>query len=245
MAPYLRFGMWVCGCCCDYTKKTAQMQRIKEKGKLKFKIKSKGKLTFKSSKKKIVSVSKKGVVIGKRYGTAKITVRSYNGKTDVCEVTVTKTSVRKRVRDAAIGWVGKNEKDGSYKQIVDCYNNGSYYDSGFLYYGNEWNAGFVSAVFIKAGKTGLIFPDSSCRSIMSSAEATGSWIENDAYVPDRGDVIFFNFSDSGSGDCRYGCDHAGIVVNVNCNVITFVEAGSSKKTGNGAVRYNTIPVNGR
>ena len=206
------------------------------------------KRSFSSSDSSVVSVEKNtwnGKIKALKPGTAKITVRSYNGKTDVCEVTVTKTSVRKRVRDTAIGWVGKNEKDGSYKQIVDCYNNGSYYDSGFLYYGNEWNAGFVSAVFIKAGKTGLIFPDSSCRSIMSSAEATGSWIENDAYVPDRGDVIFFNFSDSGSGDCRYGCDHAGIVVNVNCNVITFVEAGSSKKTGNGTVRYNTIPVNGR
>ena len=206
------------------------------------------KRTFSSSNSSVVSVEKNswnGKIKALKPGTAKITVRSYNGKTDVCEVIVTKTSVRKRIRDTAIGWVGKNEKDGSYKQIVDCYNDGSYYDSSFLYYGNEWNAGFVSAVFIKAGKVGLIFPDSSCRSLMSAAESTGSWIENDAYVPDRGDVIFFSFSDSGSGDCKYGCDHAGIVVNVNCNVITYVEGGSSQKTGNGTVRYKTVNLNSR
>ena len=56
-------------------KKLKKKYIITYKGKLKFKIKSNGKLTFKSSKKKIVSVNKKGVATGKRYGTAKITVK--------------------------------------------------------------------------------------------------------------------------------------------------------------------------
>ena len=30
---------------------------------------------------------------------------------------------RQKVVDLALSWVGKNEKDGSYKEIIDIYNN--------------------------------------------------------------------------------------------------------------------------
>lgn len=40
-----------------------------------------GKITYKSSKKKYASVSSNGIVVAKKAGTTKITIKTYNGKT--------------------------------------------------------------------------------------------------------------------------------------------------------------------
>ena len=35
----------------------------------------------------------------------------------------------------------------------------------------------------------------------------GEWVENDAYIPAPGDVIFYDWQDSGSGDNTGYSDH--------------------------------------
>lgn len=52
-------------------------------------LNAKGNITWKSSKKKVATVSKKGVVKGKKKGTATITAK-VNGKTYKCKVKVVK-----------------------------------------------------------------------------------------------------------------------------------------------------------
>jgi len=49
-----------------------------------------GKLTFASSKKSVATVSKKGVITGKKVGTAKITIKTSKGKKHTVTVTVAK-----------------------------------------------------------------------------------------------------------------------------------------------------------
>ena len=44
----------------------------------------------------------------------------------------------------------------------------------------------------------------------------GAWQENDAHVPQPGDVIFYDWDDSGVGDNTGWPDHVGIVESVNC-----------------------------
>lgn len=68
-------------------KKKATIE-VGQKVKLKLKH-AKGKVTWKSSKKKVASVTKKGVVAGKKAGTAKITAKC-KGKKFSCKVTVKK-----------------------------------------------------------------------------------------------------------------------------------------------------------
>ena len=48
-----------------------------------------GKITYKSSKKKFASVSSNGIVVAKKAGTTKITIKTYNGKTYKLKIKVT------------------------------------------------------------------------------------------------------------------------------------------------------------
>jgi LysM repeat protein len=68
----------------------------------------------------------------------------------------------------------------------------------------------------------------------------GEWVENDAYTPSAGDVIFYDWQDSGSGDNTGGSDHVGIVEKVSGATITVIEGNYSD-----SVKRRTIQVNGR
>ena len=68
----------------------------------------------------------------------------------------------------------------------------------------------------------------------------GKWIENDAYVPSPGDVIFYDWQDSGSGDNTGWPDHVGIVETISGSTITVIEGNKSN-----AVGRRTLQVNGK
>ena len=66
------------------------------------------------------------------------------------------------------------------------------------------------------------------------------WVENDAYVPDMGDILFYAWKDKGVGDCELEADHVGIVKEVKNNVIYVIEGNYSKQ-----VKIRQIKVNGK
>ena len=68
----------------------------------------------------------------------------------------------------------------------------------------------------------------------------GIWEENDAYVPQAGDIIFYDWQDSGAGDNVGSSDHVGLVEKVENGIITVIEGNKSN-----GVNKRTIPVNGR
>jgi hypothetical protein len=68
----------------------------------------------------------------------------------------------------------------------------------------------------------------------------GIWVEADNHVPAPGDIIMYDWQDSGSGDNRGGSDHVGIVEKVSGNTITVIEGNYSN-----AVKRRTLQVNGR
>lgn len=68
----------------------------------------------------------------------------------------------------------------------------------------------------------------------------GEWIENDAYVPSPGDVIFYDWQDYGNGDNTGWPDHVGIVETVSGSTITVIEGNKSN-----AVGRRTLQVNGK
>lgn len=206
--------------------------------------------TYTVSNSSILSVDKNdpnGKITAKKVGTAKVTVKTYNGKTDVCTVKVIKSSVRKKIVDLAKSWVGCNETDGSHKKIIDIYNKGRIPGSYKMAYLDPWCATFVSAVFMKAGQVNLILPSCSCPTMVRGAQARGIWVENDAYVPERGDIIFYNWDDSGKGDCKTGAYHVGIVADVNSGIITVIEGNfdTNNKNGDDTVGIRYKEINGR
>jgi LysM repeat protein len=141
----------------------------------------------------------------------------------------------------ARSWLGCNEADGSHRKIIDTYNAHKPLATGYaVKYTDAWCATFVSACAIKTGMTDIIPPECGCGEMVKLFQKLDEWDENDARVPRPGDIIFYDWDDSGAGDDTGNPDHVGIVETVSGGTITVIEGNKSD-----AVRRRTIAVNGR
>lgn len=146
-----------------------------------------------------------------------------------------------KVVEQAVAWLGLKESDGSHKKIVDTYNSHKPLARGYaLQYSDSWCAGFVSAVAIKLGYTSIIPPEVSCNKMIELLKKQGTWIENENRTPKPGEIIFYDWDDSGAGDNKGSSDHVGIVETVSGGNITVIEGNYSN-----AVKRRTLKVNGR
>jgi LysM repeat protein len=141
----------------------------------------------------------------------------------------------------ARSWLGCREADGSHRKIIDTYNAHRPLARGYaVKYTDAWCATFVSACAIKTGMTDIIPPECGCGEMVKLFQKLGKWDENDARVPRPGDIIFYDWNDSGTGDDTGTPGHVGIVEGVSGGMITVIEGNK----GN-AVRRRTIAVNSR
>ncbi len=109
-----------------------------------------------------------------------------------------------------------------------------------MQYTDVWCATFVSACAIKTGMTDIIPTECGCGQMVQLFQNLEEWDENDARVPKAGDIIFYDWDDSGSGDNTGWPDHVGIVESVSGNNITVIEGDK-----NNAVGRRTLQVNAR
>lgn len=138
-------------------------------------------------------------------------------------------------------WIGKNEVDGSFREIIDIYNSHTPRARGYkLKYSDEWCAGTVSAAAIATGNTNAVPLEVSCHYMIEGAKAKGIWVENDAYVPQGGDIILYDWQDSGVGDNTGNPDHVGVVEYTSGGVIHVIEGNNGEK-----VARRELSVNGR
>lgn len=107
-------------------------------------------------------------------------------------------------------------------------------------YTDSWCAATVSAAAITAGYTDIIPSECSCGQMVSLFSKAGRWIEDDSYVPDVGDIIFYDWDDTGAGNNIGWPDHVGIVVSIENGTITVIEGNKDN-----AVEFRTISVNGK
>lgn len=141
----------------------------------------------------------------------------------------------------ARAWIGKNEADGTHKSIIDVYNAHKPLARGYaVKYTDAWCATFVSAVAIKCGVTDIIPTECGCGQMIALFKNLGEWSESDRRTPKPGDVIFYDWDDTGAGDNTGWPDHVGIVESVSGGNITVIEGNK-----NNAVARRTIAVNGR
>ena len=154
---------------------------------------------------------------------------------------MTELELRQKAVSKFKEWLGYSEADGRYRQIVDIYNAIRPLPVGYtLKYSDEWCAATVSAVSQALGMTDVILPECSCPRMIELYAERGQWIEDDAYVPQIGDVVMYDWQDTGAGDNRGNADHVGMVAAVNGTALTIIEGNN----GN-AVAYRTLQVNGR
>lgn len=141
----------------------------------------------------------------------------------------------------AASYIGYNESNGKYKQIIDLYNSHKPLARGYaVKYSDEWCATFVSAVAIATGNTDIVPTECSCPKMIALFQKIGEWQENDAYAANAGDIIFYDWQDTGKGDNTGTPDHVGIVEKRTGSTITVIEGNNNE-----AVRRRTISVNSR
>lgn len=139
------------------------------------------------------------------------------------------------------GWVGRKESDGSHKVIIDIYNSQKTLPRSYkVKYTDAWCATTVSAAAVACGYDNIIPTECSCNYLIQKFQKLGQWVENDAYVPQPGDFIFYDWDDNGVGDCKGAAEHVGMVEKVVGTTITVIEGNYSD-----SVKRRNLAVNGR
>lgn len=138
-------------------------------------------------------------------------------------------------------WVGLNEYDGSHKKIIDIYNTIKPLPVGYkLKYTDAWCAGAVSAAAQACNATDIVPAECSCPRMITKAKNMGIWVETDAHKPEPGDIIMYDWDDSGKGDNLGSPEHVGIVEKISGSTITVIEGNYSN-----SVKRRSLQVNGR
>lgn len=154
---------------------------------------------------------------------------------------MTEKQLREKYVNTAISYLGAAEGTAKHREIVDIYNSHKPLARSYaLQYTDAWCAGFVSAMSIKCGLTDIIPTEVGCGAMITLYQKMGRWVENDAYVPNVSDIIFYDWADTSVGDNKGSSDHVGIVVSVTGNVMRVIEGNK-----NDAVEYRDIAVNGK
>ena len=145
-------------------------------------------------------------------------------------------ALRQEVVTIAQQYLGCNEADGSHEKIVDLYNTQESLPRGYaVQYTDSWCATFVSAVAMQSAMEEWIPTECSCQEMIALMKNNGDWTENDWYVPQKGDIIFYAWGESPFGECTGWADHVGIVADVYGPVIKVIEGNM-----NDSVSYHYV-----
>ena len=151
------------------------------------------------------------------------------------------SELRARVVKEAAGWLGVKENTVRHRALVDFYNRIEPLPAGYtLKETDPWCAAFVSVVGAAMHLSDIIFPECSCLRMMQKYIKAGCWEESDAYRPRTGDVIFYGWTDAGTGDFQGPPDHVGIVQSVDDDMISVIEGNYQDQ-----VKVRRIAVNAR
>lgn len=126
---------------------------------------------------------------------------------------MTEQEVRQIVVVTANAYFGAKESSEWHKEIINCYNSIKPLPVGYkVTMQDHWCAAFVSAMFWLSYHTSLDFPfECSCERMRLGASKRGIWVEEDNYMPKIGDVIMYDWQDTGRGDNNGYPDHVGII----------------------------------
>lgn len=142
-------------------------------------------------------------------------------------------------RSDIVSTINQLSGESGHKTVVKVYNEQNRLPRDYrLQDKDPWCAATVTAVFLMNGYNG--FAECSCPVMIAKAKQLGIWEENDAYVPELGDVIMYDWQDNGSGNNVGVADHVGIVIGCDGKNIVVREGNKNNSIGN-----RTIKVNGK
>ena len=153
--------------------------------------------------------------------------------------------IEKYDRSSIVGFarshLGTVEGSREHKAIIDKYNSHKPLARGYkVKYTDAWCATYISYLAIAMGYTDIIPTECGCPQMVTLAKQMGIWVEDDAYRPLPGDIVLYDWQDSGKGDNVGTPDHIGIVLEVRDHDMT-IEEGNLHD----AVATRELEINGR
>lgn len=130
--------------------------------------------------------------------------------------------------------------------LVDNYNTTKPSDMKYnLKNKDPWCAAFASLMISVCDCThaAKIF-ECSCGRMIERAKKAGLWIEDDNYMPVTGDLIMYDWNDSGKGDNTGWPDHVGVVVDVSHYAFIVLEGNVKNKIAQRRVLINDKYIRG-
>lgn len=152
---------------------------------------------------------------------------------------MTEKQLRQKVIDIAKKDLGAKQYSARHAAIIRDFNKipgmGDWMRQAY-----PWCAATVSVWGYRAGLGDIFYPSASCNAMISKYKKHGRWQEKDGYVPKIGDVIMYDWDDSGRGDNKGEADHVGVVISVANGYMTVIEGNKHN-----AVGVRTLAVGGR
>lgn len=164
---------------------------------------------------------------------------------------ISEADVRKSVVEALAKYLGVKEGSQKHKQLISIFNDSGLCPRYKMTTNDAWCAMTVSDAFIitkLAGKpgSGALFQcvECSCANMVNLAKKQGIWIETDSHVPKIGDVIMYDWQDSGSGDDKGTPDHTGIVASISGKKMSIIEGNYKDSVGERQMSVNGKNIRG-
>lgn len=154
---------------------------------------------------------------------------------------MTEKELRQKVVSTAEAWLGTREYSDKHYEMLDIYNAQSPLPRGTRMLASwPWCAAFVSTVSLQCGLRDIMPTECGCPGMVRLYQELGRWVEDDAYIPSQGDVIFYDWQDTGYGDNVGHPDHVGIVLDCDGQNMTIIEGNNAN-----AVNKRVLAVNDR
>lgn len=139
----------------------------------------------------------------------------------------------------ALSWVGQS---GSHREIVKLYNQQEKLPRGYaLTVSDDWCAATDTAIAVKLGYLDFMPGECSVGRMVQRYQELGRWVEDDSFLPRPGDLICYDWHDSGAGDNLGWPDHMGMVTAVQDGILTVAEGNMA----GGVMGTTTLAVGAR
>ena len=141
---------------------------------------------------------------------------------------MTEQEARARFVSIALSYVGMQKGSTLHHYLIDQYNKIRPLPRAYeVSYKDDYCAAFVSSCAYQAGMSSIIFPECGCEEMIKLYQRAGRWEERDDYRPKIGDLLFYDWQDSGKGDDTGWADHVAVVVAVDANGYDTCEGNTS------------------
>lgn len=153
--------------------------------------------------------------------------------------------VRQSLLNAAEVYLGCKEEDGSHSIVIDRYNSQEILPRDYsVTYEDNWCAAFATVAAMDAGLMDLIPAECSCEQQINLFKELGCWREDECYLPQTGDYIYYVWDEWRTGDCTAWANHVGIVADTFGPIIKVIEGNKDDAAGYRYIFLNDICIRG-